>query len=56
MSSQVKLTERLNELVQDGYLNKGTEPNTIILTPKGLQCLMAYADRPVDKSKLKKDK
>jgi hypothetical protein len=37
MFSPIKLTERVNELVQDGYLLKGNVPNTIILTPKGLQ-------------------
>ncbi len=52
---EIKLTERVNELVQTGYLLRGSVPNTIILSPKGLQLLMAEAERPIDKSDLKKD-
>jgi hypothetical protein len=52
---QIKLTERVNELIQSGYLIKGSIPNTIVLSPKGLQFLMAEADPPINKSDLKKD-
>jgi hypothetical protein len=51
----IKLDERVNELIQDGYLIRGAHPNTIILSPRGLQFLMAEAERPIKKSALKKD-
>ncbi len=53
--NQRKLMERIAELVADGYLLRGQVPNTIVLTAKGLQELMATADRPMDKGKLTKE-
>jgi hypothetical protein len=52
--NQRKLMDRLSELVADGYLIRGQVPNTIILTPKGLNVLISFAERPIDKSKLVK--
>ena len=46
--------ERVSELVADGYLFRGSTPNTIILAPKGLGVLISLAERPLDKSKLVK--
>ncbi len=53
--NQRLLMRRINILVSDGYLLRGSMPNTIMLTPKGLNVLFADSDRPIDKSELKKE-
>ena len=52
--NQRKLMERINELIADGYLRRGPVP-TIILTPKGLEVLLAQADRPANVTRLTKE-
>lgn len=53
--NQRKLLDRISELVDDGYLDRGKAPNTILITQKGLLALLATADRPINKSKLAKE-
>lgn len=53
--NQRKLMERINELIADGYLRRGPVPTTIILTPKGLEVLLAQADRPANVTRLTKE-
>jgi hypothetical protein len=53
--NQRKLMERVEELIADGYVQRGRPPGTIVLTMKGLETLMATADRPTNKSKLTKE-
>ena len=50
-----RIMKRFKELVEDGYLLRGTGPNTMILTEKGFLDLAAHAERPIKKSDLKKD-
>lgn len=52
VTNQRKLLDRISELVDDGYLLRGRTPNTIALTQKGINTLLAEADRPIDKKKL----
>jgi hypothetical protein len=49
ITNQRKLMDRVGELIADGYLIRGLPSGTTILTMKGLEVLMAAADRPTTK-------
>ena len=53
---QRRLFTRLDELVRDGYLRRDlNHPSLVVLTFKGLDVLVSFADRPINKTELKKE-
>jgi hypothetical protein len=45
----LKLRTRIDQLVEDGFLIQGEHPNSLKVTRKGIDALMACAERPVPK-------
>ena len=48
---------RISELLRDGYLiRERTQPHVVMLTLRGMNVLMACADRPIQRNQLPKPK